>query len=317
VVAITDLFLIIIPAALVCVGLVIVALSADQAIEGLLSIAQFLGLSEFTISFVLAGIIAIIPELTIGIIAAASGSSSLGFGVILGANVADLTLVIGVVATYAKEIRLDAATIKNMKLSFLAVVLPVLLFLDGEISRFDAILLIIAFILYVFNLLRLKKDETAYTVQSQKRPALQVVFLAISLAFLFLGGALITNGSEDLSKALGIPLFFIGVIVAVGTCIPEMSFSIRSCNKKHCNLGLGNIIGNVLADSLLTIGIIALIQPIKPLLTLPPLFSGLTMAISGLIVYLLSRNGIMSRRGGLILISIYVIFVAFQFITQA
>lgn len=80
----------------------------------------------------------------------------------------------------------------------------------------------------------------------------------------------------------------------------------------HCGLGLGNILGNVLADSLLTIGIIALIQPIKPDLALPPLSTGILMVVSAVIVYVLSRDGVLDRRDGVILVMVYALFIAIQ-----
>jgi cation:H+ antiporter len=145
-----DIFL---SVALLCVGLVLVIVAADEAIKRLLNLARYLRLSEFVISFVLAGIIAILPELTIGVIAATAGASSLGYGVILGANVADLTIVIGVVTLLAGKIHLDKAMLRNARLSFIAVILPVVLFFDGEISRIDGAVLVAAFLVYIFFLL--------------------------------------------------------------------------------------------------------------------------------------------------------------------
>lgn len=298
---------------LLFVGLAFVILGADEAIKRILNIARFLRLSEFVISFVLAGLIAIIPELSIGVLAAVEGSSSLGLGVIFGANVADLTLVIGVVVLLTGSVHLDAAIIKNMRLSFLAVTLPVLLFFDGEISRIDGVILVAAFMLYVFNLLRTKRDGASFT---GKRTRLQFtkesVILIASLGLLLAGGTLITDSSRTLSLALGLPLFIVGLIVAVGTCLPEMAFAIRSCNKLHCGLGLGNILGNVLADSMLTIGIVALISPVKPAFILPPLSTGVFMVISALIVIALARNGVLDKKAGFLLILIYVVFIAVQ-----
>lgn len=221
-----DIFLSI---ALLCVGLVLVIVAADEAIKRLLNLARYLRLSEFVISFVLAGVIAILPELTIGVLAAAEGTSSLGFGVILGANVADLTLVIGVVTLFAGKVTLDKFMLRNIRLSFLAVVLPVLLFADGEISRIDGAILIAAFLIYIAFLLRGKHDG-AYFIgkRPKKRITLETLILLGSLALLFLGGTFITNNSQELSAFLGLPIFIVGLIVAVGTCLPEMIFAIRS-----------------------------------------------------------------------------------------
>ncbi|NLF88358.1 sodium:calcium antiporter [Candidatus Bathyarchaeota archaeon] len=305
-----DIFL---SVALLCVGLALVIVSADEAIKRLLNLARYLRLSEFVVSFVLAGAIAILPELSIGVVAAAQGTSSLGYGVILGANVADLTLVIGVVTLIAGTIHLDVATKRNIRRSFIAVTLPVLLFLDGEISRIDGAILIAAFAVYIYLLLRAKHDGAVFTERPRRRHMIRdTAILLGALTLLLIGGILITDNSQEISLALGLPLFLVGLIVAIGTCLPEMVFAIRSCNKLHCNLGLGNILGNVLADSLLTIGVIALIQPIKPALFIAPLFTGLVMVVSALITYLLSRDGSLDRRDGLLLILVYAVFIAVQ-----
>ncbi|HLC00261.1 MAG TPA: hypothetical protein VJL33_02980, partial [Candidatus Bathyarchaeia archaeon] len=110
----------------------------------------------------------------------------------------------------------------------------------------------------------------------------------------------------------GLPLFLVGAVVAVGTCLPELAFALRACNKKHCGLGLGNILGNVLADSMLTIGIIALIQPIKPRFLVSPFSTGVFVAISMLLVYALSRDGVLDRKDGALLVIVYAIFIVMQ-----
>lgn len=305
-----DIFL---SVALLCVGLVLVIVAADEAIKRLLNLARYLRLSEFVISFVLAGIIAILPELTIGVIAATEGASSLGYGVILGANVADLTIVIGVVALFAGKIHLDKAMLRNVRLSFVAVILPVVLFFDGEISRLDGAVLVVAFLVYISFLLKAKHDGAVFTGKRPKRRmTLELLVLLGSMVLLFIGATFITDSSNALSVALGLPLFIVGLVVAVGTCLPEMIFAIRSCNRAHCGLGLGNILGNVLADSLLTIGIVALISPIKPAYILPPLSTGLLMVASAVVVYVLSRNGVLDRRDGLVLVLVYALFIAIQ-----
>jgi cation:H+ antiporter len=299
--------------ALLILGLALVIVSADEAIKRLLNLARYLRLSEFVVSFVLAGVIAILPELSIGVLAAVGGTSSLGFGVILGANVADLTLVIGVVTLFAGKVHLDKTTMHNIRLSFIAVTLPVLLFIDGEISQLDGAVLIAAFAVYIFFLLRAKHDGPVFADKPRRLHILRdLAILLGALALLLIGGIFITDNSETLSLALGLPIFIVGLIVAIGTCLPEMAFAIRSCNKMHCGLGLGNILGNVLADSLLTIGLIALIQPIQPAMFLSPFLTGILMVVSALIVYLLSRDGILDRRDGLLLVAVYAVFIAIQ-----
>jgi cation:H+ antiporter len=99
--------MVLVPILLICAGLAIVILSADEAIKRLFNLAKYLRLSEFVVSFVIAGIVTVLPELSIGVLAAVEGTSSLGFGVILGSNIADLTLVIGIALLFSGEMQLD------------------------------------------------------------------------------------------------------------------------------------------------------------------------------------------------------------------
>ena len=307
------MIMVLVPILLICVGLAIVVLSADEAIKRLLNLARYLRLSEFVVSFVIAGIVTVLPELSIGVLAAIEGTSSLGFGIILGSNVADLTLVIGTVLLFGGEMKLDKKTIKNIRLSFLAVIFPVVLLIDGEISRIDGGILVLAFMLYLFVMLRSKRDQKLFWGKKPKlRLLFEILILVACLLILFIGGTLVTDNSQSLSSLLGLPLFVVGAVVAVGTCLPELVFAIRSCKKHHCELGLGNILGNVLADSMLTIGIIALIQPIRPQFPVPPLLTGTFMVVCTAVVYILSKDGVLDKRDGILLVAIYAAFVVMQ-----
>jgi cation:H+ antiporter len=241
----------------------------------------------------------------------------LGFGVILGANVADLTLVLGVVLMLSKKLTLDNGTIKHIRASILAIVLPVVLFLDGEISRVDGAILVGVFIAYIGYVLKTKTPEEASKMRSGRRKfATDTIILVAALVLLFVAGNIITNSSQDLSIQLGLPLFVIGLVVAIGTCLPELAFAVRASRTRHAELGLGNIFGNVLADSMLTIGVIALIQPIKPNQPLFALSTGLFMVFSGALVALLSRKQELTYKHGLILTMCYVGFIVLQYVIQ-
>ena len=306
-------YMVLLAAVLVVAGLVTVVYSADAAIKRIIYLSQFFRLSTFVVSFVIAGIVAILPELSIGVVAALEGTSSLGFGVILGANVADLTLVIGLVTLYAGKLKLDPTALKHVRSSFFAVILPVLLFWDAEISRLDGVILVLSYLVYLFLLLRTKRPESYLKCKRKKlQLASEFTLLIVSLVVLFAGGSLVTENSQQLSISLGLPLFLVGVLVAIGTCLPELVFSIRASKKKQGELGLGNILGNVLADSMLAIGIIALIHPIQPQSPILPMATGVYMVVSALVVVLLSKKGELNRTDGFLLFVTYGIFFVAQ-----
>ena len=294
-------------------GLAIVVYGADEAIKRLLNLSRFFRLSIFAAGVLIAGTLAVLPEMSIGIIAATEGSSAFGFGIILGSNVADLTLVIGVVILFAGKLNLNPTVLKQLRISFLAVILPVLLILDGELSSIDGVILLGAFVVYSIWLVKRGRDG-GEVIQKKGfiRFAIEVALLIVGVTVLFIGSSLVTDQAQTLSASLGLPLFLIGVIVAMGTCLPELAFSVRACESKSCDLGLGNILGNVLADSMLTIGIIALIQPIKPTNLFFPLSTGAFMVFSVILVYWRSKDGVLDKRDAAVLILAYGVFLALQ-----
>lgn len=305
--------MVLIPLLLVCFGLAIVVASADEAIKRLLNLARIFQLSEFVTSFVIAGVIAILPELAIGAMAAANGNSPLGLGLVMGSNIADLTLVIGIIALVAGKLSLNSGTKKHMRTSLLSIIVPVILFMDGELSQFDGAVCILVFLAYMaFIILTRHGFNYSFNSRGKKKLAVEVAVLLASMAVLFFGSSLITDNSQVISESIGLPIFIIGVLVAIGTCIPELSFALRASRNKKSEIGLGNILGNVLADSLLTIGIIAIIHPIKPSVPLAGFSTAIFMALSAVFVYGLSRKGELDREDAMLLLVLYAIFITLQ-----
>ena len=301
-------------------GIAIVVYGADEAIKRLLNLSKFFRLSAFIVGVVIAGTLAVLPELSIGILSAIEGSSTFGLGLIFGANVADLTLVIGVVVLVAGTQKMTPDMLKNLKISFLAVLLPVFLLLDGEISRIDGVVLLVAFVVYVLWLLITGRGQTevAERMRLSKRVVrlgITVFLLVIGITVLFIGSELVTQSAQELSSVLGLPLFLIGLIVAIGTCLPEMVFAIRA-SEKEGSIGIGNILGNVLADSMLTLGLIAVIFPIRIPNLASPLTAGVFVAVSAIFVYFRARDGEINKKDGLLLIGVYGLFVLVQFLSE-
>jgi cation:H+ antiporter len=304
-----------------CAGIAIVVYGADEAIKRLMSLSKFFRLSAFVTGVVIAGTLAVLPELSIGVLSALDGSSTFGLGVILGANVADLTLVIGIVVLLAGTQKMTSGMLRNLKISFVAVLLPVILLIDGEISRIDGMILVSAFVVYVIWLLLTgrKEKEAAEKMRFSKRVfrlGITIFMLAVGITVLFLGSELVTESAQELSVLLGLPLFLIGLIVAIGTCLPEMAFAIRAAENQDGEIGIGNLLGNVLADSMLTIGIIALIHPIVIPNLLSPLTAGVFVAASIIFVYLRSRDGDINKRDAALLIGVYALFVVVQYLSE-
>ena len=306
-------------------GIAIVVYGADETIKRLLSLSRFFQLSAFVTGVVIAGTLAVLPELSIGVLAALEGSSSFGLGIILGANAADLTLVIGMVVLVAGKQKMTSTMLRNLKISIVAVLLPVLLLLDGEISGIDGLVLVVSFLVYVSWLLvtgRKEKEAPVSMVRAlwRKRAirlGITVFLLIIGITVLFIGSELVTESAQELSTVFGLPLFLIGVVVAIGTTFPEMAFAIRASETKNGDIGLGNILGNVLADSMLVIGIIALIQPIRLASSFASsLSTGVFVVLSAILLFWRSRDGEVGKKDAILLIIVYAVFLVIQYLFQ-
>jgi cation:H+ antiporter len=304
-----------------CAGIAIVVYGADEAIKRLLGLSKFFRLSTFITGVVIAGTLAVLPELSIGVLSALDGSSTFGLGIIFGANVADLTLVIGIVVLLAGPQKMNSVMLRSLKISFIAVIFPVILLLDGELSCIDGALLVVAFIVYVIWLIvtgRGEKLPIEKTRFSKRILGLGVTsfLLIVGVTVLFIGSELVTESAQELSTTFGLPLFLMGLIVAIGTCLPEMAFAVRAAGAKDGEIGIGNILGNVLADSMLTIGIIAIIHPITVPRLASPLAAGVFVAFSIVFVYLHSTDGEISKSDAKLLIGVYALFVLFQYLFE-
>ncbi len=305
------------------ISFLVIAKSSALLVQSLTHMARFFGLSEYFIAFIFMSIATSMPEFFIGISSTIQNTSSLSFGNILGANLINLTLVIGVVALLSKGITVESKISKrNFLLIFFIAFLPILLISDGVISRGDGIILLVSFIIYSFMLI----GEREYFTKILKEVNFngESIFNAVrNLWRFFLGVSLLIGGSfilvwsgKTLAGDLNIGLIYFGIIfIALGTALPELMFGIRASLMKHSSMTLGNSLGSIAFNSTFILGIMAIIRPIyftpeiKFIITAFFLFSA--FLLFNFFAY--SRSTI-SRREGFMLILVYVAFLTAQYL---
>lgn len=296
----------------------ILILSAQETIKRLIFIARTFHISEFAISFILAGIITITPEFSLAINSAFSGVSPFGLGVIFGSNIADLTLIIGIVAIFSNGISLRSGLLDHTPWFIAAVLLPVMFLIDGEINFLEGLMLIIAFIIYLFHMLQAGKSiKDHFKKQKHHNFFPNFLLFLVSFSLVLLTGNYIAEKTTGLSVALSIPVFLLGIVLAIGTCLPELSVALTATKHHHTQLGIGNILGNVFADSMFSIGVVALIQPIRAANHFQALFAGIVMVTSLLLLlYLFKKKKHITRFDGVLLIGFYVLFLVIESLTS-
>jgi cation:H+ antiporter len=292
--------------------------SGSFFIEALTKIASFLKMSKFVVSFIIVGIATSLPEFFVGISSALAKQTSISLGNVIGSNIANLTIILGLPVLLAKGIKIESKTTKkDAKYMFLISLLPLILMLIGKsLSRLDGIILIIVFVAYCTWLIKQRKGF-------QKIEENHIGRIEIILhSFLFLIAGVILQVSAKytvkyatlLSIDIQLPQIFIGLfIIALGTSLPELVVGFQAVKKKHPDVVLGNIMGSVVANSTLVLGITALIFPISLQFFLFITSISFMILTTFLFTVFLESGEKIYVKQGLIMIAMYLIFILVEF----
>lgn len=245
---------------------ILMAKAAEIIVNSLIMIARFLKMSEFAVSFILMATATSLPELFVGINAALDGNSVLALGNIIGSNIVDLTLVVGITVLLVQNIRVRSAIAKkDSAYMFLLSTFPFIFLLDGSLSRLEGITLVCFYLLYISRLLKMKNEFSKYPNHvSAKKAFYSLLHFLIGMILLIGISKILIFAAEKLAINLGIPLPLIGlVLVAIGTSLPELIFETKAVKKSHSEMVLGDLMGSVITNATLVLGITAIINPIE------------------------------------------------------
>lgn len=225
-------------------------------------LAESFRLSKYTVGFIIVAVISILPETFIAINAAISGIPSFGLGVLFGSNVADLTLIFAILVFYAgRSLKVESKILRNHVIYPFILLFPLVLGLDGYYTRIEGIALILAGAIFYYLALRDGTDGAMPEVPSNGRYK-AILMLLVSMFVLLVGAHFTVTSATSVANSLGVSPILIGMlIVGLGTTMPELFFSLRSIKKKDDSLAIGDLLGTVLADATIVVGILALVSP--------------------------------------------------------
>ncbi len=284
-------------------------------------ISRILHLSEFITAFLLLSFATSVPELFIGIFSAVQGIPLLSFGNIMGANLVGISLVIGLSVVIAGSVKADGKISSQnfWFVSFIAI-LPILLAVDGLISRGDGLLLLVIFGLYLVKIFNDKEyfhkemDGTEHTgmrsfsriVHHASRFLFAIfVLLAGSFAFIWSAVQIIEEYFEANFILFGI------VFVALGTALPELVFGIRATRQGHGNAMLGNAVGSIAFNAAAVVGIVSIIHPIVVNFSVNLILISVFLVVSLILFhFFVYTRGRINRKEGFVLLLLYGIFLA-------
>ncbi len=248
-------------------GFVLLVLGAQGLVAGAASLAVQLGISAAVVGLTVVAYGTSLPEATVSALSALSGNSEIALGNVVGSNIANIGLIIGL-AALIRPMPVDIAFLKRDSPILGVVTLLLILFLlDGEIVRWEGLCLLAGGIFYtLFLIISSRKGSQVATeevpdIRSRKK---QIAFIIGGLALLLGGGKLCVSGAVDIASALGMSERVIGLtIVAVGTSLPELAASLVAAWKKQSDIALGNILGSNIFNVLFVLGLSTAIAAIR------------------------------------------------------
>lgn len=246
-------------------GIVVVLKSADWLTNGAVGLATKLGISQIVIGLTIVAIGTSMPEFFVSIVSAIKGTPDLAVGNIVGSNIFNVLLIVGVAATVA-PIAIQRATVRrDIPIAIVASIMLTFMMLDNYISRIDALILFAAFIAFIWITLRNSKNDANEKDASTEKviPTWKsVLFIIFGLVGLVLGSNIFVDNASSLAHGWGISDAVIGLtIVAGGTSLPELATSAVAARKGDSGIAIGNVLGSNVFNILMILGLTGIISP--------------------------------------------------------
>ncbi|MEE2787541.1 MAG: calcium/sodium antiporter [Myxococcota bacterium] len=295
-------------------GLVLLVVAADWLVDGAVALASRIGVAPFVVGLTVIAYGTSLPEFVVSILASSKGVADFAIGNIVGSNIANIGLVLGVAAViHVIRIESDALFRRDLPLLTVVSIASILFFLDGTVDRIEGGGLLLVAVIFTVLSLRTKdegteNDEDGEVMSTRK----MVVLLAIGLVGLVGGAQFMVEGGTFIARAYGISERIIGLtIVAIGTSLPELAASVAAATKGHPDLAVGNVVGSCLFNRAFVLGASALIHPLA--VQFDGMFWDVTvmMALTVGMWGMLRTGAGMSRVEGMLLVASYAGFMVY------
>jgi cation:H+ antiporter len=311
-------------------GLGILYLGADWLIDGSSEVAKKFGIRPLIIGLTIVALGTSIPEFLLNLFAVAAGEDGLAIGNIIGSNIANIALILGISALLMPLSFQGSALKKEYPMMLAVTGLFYLLSSDGVISRMDGAILVgglVAFLAFVIRdasntppaMVQEAEEDPLFVPHSGLKkwlhdektgPIMRILLIVAGMVALAIGARLMVDSSIAIAQFLGISPVIIGLtIVAIGTSLPELAASLMASFKNESDLSVGNILGSNLLNILFVIGLVALIQPMQVEAETLRFHMPVMVAFSLLLWPLARRHHELSRRGGIILLTGFATYI--------
>ena len=249
----------------IVVGIALVLWGADRLTDGAVAVAEKMKMPQIVIGLTIVAMGTSMPEFCVSLISALKGTSDLAIGNIVGSNIFNALLIVGVSALVAPMSIMKTTVRNDIPFALVASVTLLIMCLDGDISRIDAFILFALFLVFMYKTLTgVKGQETDVKTDEKKSMAtwMSVVWIIVGLVCLIGGSNLFVEGATIVATKLGVSEAVIGLtIVAGGTSLPELATSVVSARKGNSGIAIGNALGSNVFNILAILGLTGAITP--------------------------------------------------------
>lgn len=312
------------PTIALLLGLVLLFFGGELLVRGSVALALKMRISTLVVGMTVVSFATSAPELFVSLQAVLGGSNDIAFGNVIGSNIANITLVLGVTAFIFRVQISEQTIILNYPILLLSsLVFGGVMYYFNGIPQEVGFLFIFLLLIFAWLLIRksrrdnLKSDEDELLEQASNDSLLKSIsYLVLGIFVLKFGADYLVEGTIEIAKKFEISERVIAVtVVAIGTSIPELATSIVAALKKEDNLAVGNLIGSNIFNILAVLGVVASVQEIKlsdfAILSFDYIWMIIITFILGLFIYAFSKREI-SRTEGVLLLLIYISYMYFS-----
>ena len=299
-------------------GFVLLYFGGDWLVNGGVALARRFRISPLVIGMTIVAFGTSAPELLVSMTSSIKGSAGIAMGNVIGSNIANIGLILGVTAMLCPIPTQNRKVSANGLVMILASLLALVLSLNNGLSRIEGLILFAGIILFTVISIRLgrtKQDSTQPDAEPQGKEMSVLVALllvALSCAMLAFGADFMVDGATSIAQALGVSDKVIGLtIVALGTSLPELAASVAAALKKEMDISIGNIIGSNIFNLMCVLGVSASIRPIPFDYMQYRMDFVIMMAFSAGLIILIQpwkAQGRLGRISGIIMFAAYAIY---------
>ncbi|MBI5466001.1 MAG: calcium/sodium antiporter, partial [Candidatus Kerfeldbacteria bacterium] len=302
------------------IGFGLLIKGADWLVEGASALAKRLGISALVIGLTVVAFGTSMPELIVNLLASIKGNTDIAIGNIVGSNIANILLILGISAIIYPLVVTRGTVWKEIPLALLAMIAIAILandaLLDGysfsTLGRGDGLVLMAFFIIFLYYIWSISRQESTDQTEVKERPLLAIVVMVTAgLMMLLLGGKWVIDGAVMLAGALGVSQALIGLtIVAVGTSLPELATSAVAAYKHNSDIAVGNIVGSNIFNVFWILGLSAVIKPLplSPLLNMDVVIGVLATLLLFATMFIGHRHRL-DRWQGATFVALYVFYL--------